>query len=48
MFVGGKAVSMVYGAPKNSNDGQALLSGLYQSLRGNKQQRRYGRRSDMD
>ncbi|KAF8362930.1 pqn-85 [Pristionchus pacificus] len=36
----GKAVSMVYGAPKNSNDGQALLSGLYQSLRGNKQQRR--------
>lgn len=45
---GGKAVSMTYGAPKNSNDGQALLSGLYQSLRGNKQQRRYDRRRDMD
>ncbi|GMS84491.1 hypothetical protein PENTCL1PPCAC_6666 [Pristionchus entomophagus] len=36
----GKSISMVYGAPKLSNDGQALLSGLYQSLRGNKQQRR--------
>ncbi|GMR36774.1 hypothetical protein PMAYCL1PPCAC_06969 [Pristionchus mayeri] len=36
----GKAVSLVHGAPKFSNDGQALLSGLYQSLRGNKQQRR--------
>lgn len=36
----GKSISMQYGAPKYSNDGQALLSGLYQSLRGNKQQRR--------
>ncbi|GMT16922.1 hypothetical protein PFISCL1PPCAC_8219 [Pristionchus fissidentatus] len=36
----GKSVPMLHGAPRNANDGQALLSGLYQSLRGNKQQRR--------
>ncbi|VDK72975.1 unnamed protein product, partial [Onchocerca ochengi] len=30
----------VNGVPKMTNDGQALLSGLYQNLRGNRQQRR--------
>lgn len=31
---------MVNGVPKMTNDGQAILSGLYQSLRVNRQQRR--------
>uniref|UniRef100_A0A915PUN3 Nipped-B protein n=1 Tax=Setaria digitata TaxID=48799 RepID=A0A915PUN3_9BILA len=31
---------LVNGVPKMTNDGQALLSGLYQNLRGNRQQRR--------
>uniref|UniRef100_A0A1I8EA76 Nipped-B protein n=1 Tax=Wuchereria bancrofti TaxID=6293 RepID=A0A1I8EA76_WUCBA len=31
---------LVNGLPKMTNDGQALLSGLYQNLRGNRQQRR--------
>lgn len=31
---------MLEGAPKWSNDGQSLLSGLYQSLRGGRTQRR--------
>ncbi|KAK6104387.1 Sister chromatid cohesion C-terminus family protein [Brugia pahangi] len=33
-------LKLVNGVPKMTNDGQALLSGLYQNLRGNRQQRR--------
>lgn len=34
------AIRMEHGVPKMTNDGQAILSGLYQSLRINRQQRR--------
>ncbi|KAL3993808.1 Sister chromatid cohesion C-terminus family protein [Acanthocheilonema viteae] len=34
------SLKLVNGIPKMTNDGQALLSGLYQNLRGNRQQRR--------
>ncbi|VDM40811.1 unnamed protein product [Toxocara canis] len=36
----GTAVRMQHGVPKMTNEGQAILSGLYQSLRVNRQQRR--------
>ncbi|CAJ0573496.1 unnamed protein product, partial [Mesorhabditis spiculigera] len=35
-----KMVLDAWGMPKYTNDGQALLSGLYQAMRGNRQQRR--------